>query len=569
MLKKYAINLQKEDKFQYVIAILLLIVYAGALFFPLMDKDAARHANVALKMYETGEYWKLIERNTNYLDKPHLLFWGSLLSYKLFGVNTFAVRLPHIIYALIAVYSTYKLTKHLSDKTTAKLAALMLATAQAFVLAIADARMETPLTAGIIFGLWHLVVFIDRRRLINIVLAALGLAVAFSTKGWVGPVIAFISAFFYVLLNKKWAVFIQAKTWLFLPFFLLFISPVLYSYYLQFDLHPEIVVRGTSGHSGVKFILWEQNFERFDGDRFAPGEGGRNKEYFFLYHTFLWAFFPWSIAACAALFFWAKRVIYKKKWRSPFSFAPLSFFLVLFLISFSNFKMPHYIIMLFPLAAMMTAPYLRVALSYAKSLRFYLRLHLVLAVLIIPVVILLNYYFFSPATLFITIAGPLLLIAFLFLITKKWNATALKTVCLGAAISIILNFFLYYNFFPNLMQYQGGNVMVQEMKKRTIVVPDASIRLIENNAHTFDFHRQYNHELVSLDSFKNNAAQFRDNYFLVSDYFINELKKEGFTIEPAITAPDYNVSTVDGKFLNPKTRAAELDTLVLGKIYKP
>jgi 4-amino-4-deoxy-L-arabinose transferase-like glycosyltransferase len=568
MLKKYSIQLGRTDRYQYIIAFLLLLVYAGTLFFPLMDKDAGRHANVALKMHETGEWWKLVDRTINYLDKPHFLFWGSLISYKIFGVNTFAVRLPHIIYALVAIYSVYKLTKQLSDRSTAKLAALIMATAQAFVLAIMDARMETPLTAGIAFGLWHLIVFVDRQRLINIVLAALGLAIAFSTKGWVGPVIVFIATFFYILLNKKWKVLANPKTYLFIPFFALFISPVLYAYYQQFDRHPEIMVRGTTGHSGVKFILWDQNFERFEGDRFAQGEGGRNKDYFFLYHTFLWAFFPWSLAAYAGLFFWAKK-LFKRESNSPFHFAAVSFPLVLILISFSKFKMPHYIIMLFPLATLMTAPYLKTVLENGKGLKFYSILHIVLAALVIPVCILLNYYFFRPANWFVQVVGPLLLIGLLLMTIKKWANRALKTVYLGAALSIVLNFYMYYNFFPNLMQYQAGNAMAAQMKREGINIPDSSIKLIDANAHTFDFGRAYNHQIINIDSFKTHHQQFRNNYLLLSDEFINQLKQDSFVIEPVITRPDYNVSTVDIKFLNPKCRASQLETLMLAKVYKP
>ncbi|MCR6719632.1 MAG: glycosyltransferase family 39 protein [Chitinophagaceae bacterium] len=244
-----------------------------------MDKDAAHHANIALNMLQLNDYQLLIDRQEDYLDKPHLLFWSSALSFKIFGVNTFAHRLPALLFALLSIFSTYRLTLHLSDKHTARLAAIMLATAQGFVFSINDARMETPLTAGIIFGLWHLIVYIDKRTWLNLILAALGAAIAFSTKGWIGPVIIFVAAFFYLLLQKKWDVLIAVKTWCFIPALLLFISPVLFAYYHQFDLHPEKVIRGMSDISGVKFILWDQNFERFDGDSFK--KGGRNSEYFF------------------------------------------------------------------------------------------------------------------------------------------------------------------------------------------------------------------------------------------------------------------------------------------------
>jgi 4-amino-4-deoxy-L-arabinose transferase-like glycosyltransferase len=566
MLRNYFISLEKETIVQYLLAALCIIVYAGTFFFPLMDKDAARHANVALHMYQTGDYFSLVDRNINYLDKPHFLFWSSLLSFKIFGVNTFAHRLPHFLFALIAIYSTYKLTLHLSDKTTAKLAALMLATAQTFVLAIMDARMETPLTAGIIFGLWQLIVYVDKQKFMHLLLAALGAAIAFSTKGWVGPVIIFIAAFFYIFLSKKWIILAKPKTWLFIPLFFLFISPVLYAYYVQFDLHPAIMVRGRNHISGVKFILWQQNFERFEGDGFA--KGGRNSGYFFLYHTFLWAFFPWSIIAYAGLAFWLKRMFYNRKWRYSLNFTALSFAVILFLISFSKFKMPHYIIMLFPLAAIFTASYLRLTLSYKKGLRFYLPFQLTIACLVIPVILILNYYFFKPANPFVQITGPVLLIILLLLIIKHWESKALKVIFVSALLSLVLNFFLNYSFFPNLMKYQGGNELAKTLKEKNILIPDKDIMLMESSAHTFDFYRAYNHPLASLDSFSQMYPSIKDKYFIVNGKIGRQLEAEGFTIQPVVQNVDYNVSTITFKFLNSKSRASKLDTLMLAKVIK-
>jgi 4-amino-4-deoxy-L-arabinose transferase-like glycosyltransferase len=272
MLHTYSIKLEKNQSIQYIIGFLCLVVYVGALCFPLMDKDAAHHANIALYMYEHHNYVNLVDRGSDYLDKPHLLFWTSLISFKIFGINTFAHRLPALLFALLSVYSTYQLARHLTNRTTAQMAALMLATAQAFVLSIVDARMETPLTAGIIFGLWHMIVYVDRQKLLSLFLAALGAAMAFSAKGWLGPVIIFVSVISYIFLTGKWRIFVRPKTWLFLPVFFLLITPVLYAYYLQYDLHPEKIIRGTSHRSGVRFILWDQLFERAKGF----DEGGMN-----------------------------------------------------------------------------------------------------------------------------------------------------------------------------------------------------------------------------------------------------------------------------------------------------
>src|SRR5215216_6883253 len=161
MVKKNFIDLERTDPYQKIIAFFCLLIFAGSVFFPLMDRDAAHHANIALYMYEHKDWASLVDRGRDYLDKPHFLFWTSLISFKIFGINTFAYRFPHILFALLSVYSVYKLTRHLSDKTTAKFAALILATAQAFILSIMDARMETPLTAAIILGLWQMIIYVD------------------------------------------------------------------------------------------------------------------------------------------------------------------------------------------------------------------------------------------------------------------------------------------------------------------------------------------------------------------------------------------------------------------------
>lgn len=565
MIRRYAINLEREDRFQYLIAILCVIIYAGCLFFPLADKDAAHHANIALHMLQFNDYYSLVDRYTPYLDKPHFLFWISAASFKLFGVTTFAHRLPAVLFGLISIYSTYQLTRHLFNKTTAKIAALTLATAQGFIISIIDARMETPLMAAIIFGLWQWIVFIDTNKLKHIIFASLGVAVAFSTKGWIGPAITLFSVALYIVLNKRWLVFLNWKTWLFIPLLALFISPVLYAYYLQFNLHPELVVRGRDHINGIKFILWDQNFERFKGDSFV--KGGRNSSVFFLYHTFLWAFFPWCIAAYIAVVFWIRRMIWKRKWHHPANFAAATFAIILFTISFSRFKMPHYIFMLMPLATIFTAPFLRFALSGRFWLNIFYPMQVVFACLVIVATIVINYYFFMPDNALVHIIGPVLMIALIVLLIKKNFSKPVKTIYISAVLIIVFSFYVMYNFFPQLMKYQGGNELVSKMKEEKIVIKDENILLIDENAHTFDFYRGYNHTIVKTTALVSQVPQLNDKYFLLTASVARSLPTDSLRIEPVISHVDYNVTTLKLKFLNPKTRATKLDTLMLAKIY--
>ncbi|MET0636341.1 MAG: glycosyltransferase family 39 protein [Chitinophagaceae bacterium] len=565
-MKHYSINLEREDLTQYITGFFCLFVYAGSLMFPLMDKDAAHHANIALHMLETNDYASLVDRQLDYLDKPHFLFWSSAISFKIFGINTFAHRLPAILFGLVSIFSAYRLTLHLSNKTTAKIAAIMLATAEGFIISINDARMETPLASAIIFGLWHLVVYVDKQKFLNLVFAALGAAIAFSTKGWIGVLIIFTAAFFYILTTRKWSILANMKTWLFIPLFFIFISPVLYAYYLQYDLHPEKNIRGMTNISGIKFILWDQNFERFKGDSFS--KGGRNSSYVFLYHTFLWAFFPWCIAAYMALLFWFKRILVGKKINNPFNFAALAFGLILFTISFSKFKMPHYIFMLLPMAAVFTAPYLRLILSYRKGIRFFYGLHLTIGILVVLALLILNYYFFQPLNWFVQVLGPLAIIAFILFMVKKQDNRALKVIYTAVFALLLFNFFLNYNFFPNLFRYQGGNELVKLIEEKKLKLDDNQIVLLDNNAHSFDFYRGTNHRIADPVLMKQQYDSLKENIFLINTPVANQLIADGFKLDTIVSHPDYNVSTMKLKFLNPSTRISKVDTIMLARIYK-
>jgi hypothetical protein len=410
------------------------------------------------------------------------------------------------------------------------------------------------------------VLYIDRRKFINLILGALATAAAFSTKGWIGPIIIFSSCFFKILVEKKWKVFIDFKTWLFVPFFILFIMPVLYAYYVQYDLHPEKVIRGMTHISGVKFILWSQNFERFGGENWA--EGGRNSDYFFFYHTFLWAFLPWCIAAYLALFYWLRRMFFKKKWDHPFNFSALSFAFVLFTISFSSFKMPHYIIMLFPLAAVFTAPYLRLSLSTKTGIKIYYPLQVFLAIGIIISAIVLNFYYFPPVNIITGIAGSFLIAVLIMLMFAKHLYKGMNILFIAAFTSIVFNFFLNFNFIPQLMEYQAGNKLVDMIHHKKINIPNNDILLLESSAHSFDFYMGYNHPVVDINKLPQLYSSIKDKYFLLKSGMARDLESKGFEIRPDFTHVDCNVTTVTLKFLSSRTRLQQCDSLMLAHIYR-
>ena len=238
------------------------------------------------------------------------------------------------------------------------------------------------------------------------------------------------------------------------------------------------------------------------------------------------------------------------------------------IFAFSKFKMPHYIIMLLPLAAIFTAPYLKFILSYNKAVRFFLPLQMVFAVLTFIAIIILNYYFFKPVNLFVQITGPLMLILFALFIIKRFSNRALKLIFVTVILSLAFNFFLNYNFFPNLLKYQAGNELVKQMRKQNMAISDSNIVLIESGAHSFDFYRNYNHKVANTDIFLKGYQTLNDKYFLLNNKIKDALAKEGYDVKPLITHLDYNITTVQLKFLNPATRLKNCDTLMLARIYR-
>src|ERR1051325_3735856 len=60
----------------------------------LLDDADTVHAEAAREMAETNNFVTLYANKIRYLEKAPLMYWAVALSYKVFGVNEFASRLP-------------------------------------------------------------------------------------------------------------------------------------------------------------------------------------------------------------------------------------------------------------------------------------------------------------------------------------------------------------------------------------------------------------------------------------------------------------------------------------------
>lgn len=132
---------------------LLLVLVAGGLFLPnlggpsLWDIDEGNNAEAAREMLESDN-WRLPTFNYQLrVDKPALLYWLQIYSYRAFGVGEFAARLPSAVAASVTVLLTYELGRRLFGAAAGLLAGLTLASAVMFCAAAHFANPDALLTA--------------------------------------------------------------------------------------------------------------------------------------------------------------------------------------------------------------------------------------------------------------------------------------------------------------------------------------------------------------------------------------------------------------------------------------
>src|SRR3954467_5797653 len=79
----------------FLILAIWLVLYVPGLFTPpLLDDADSIHAEAAREMLVRHDWSTLYINGFRYLEKAPLMYWSMSVSYKIFGVSTFAARLP-------------------------------------------------------------------------------------------------------------------------------------------------------------------------------------------------------------------------------------------------------------------------------------------------------------------------------------------------------------------------------------------------------------------------------------------------------------------------------------------
>ena len=311
------------------------------------------------------------------------------------------------------------------------------------------------------------------------------------------------------------------------------------------------MVNGETGVSGLYFYFWEQSFGRITGESSWDNEGGA----LYFVNTWLWAFMPWVVLSFASLVRTVRNAVLDRALIGEFF--TLGGFLIPFLVlSTSNYKLPHYIFVLFPLLAILTAIEIKDHLTRPKKIGHYASLFLY-----VPLAMLL--FFVFPGTLFLILCLTLLSITMMWL---GWHflSTAKRLVYITAIVSVAFNLILNGHFYPNLFSYQSSMASVHYLQEHDI--PSHQVTFVNTSPFGLRFFYRSPVNVEFEEKIRSREIQTpwivtnEDGKKLTLEYYPDAVVKATF--------PGFKISRLTLNFLNPKTREGTINFAYLVQIKK-
>ena len=534
----------------FYIVLCIIIYILGSLFIPLMEIDSVQYANISREMLQNKSFLQIFDQGKDYLDKPPMLFWLSSLSMYFFGINDFAFRLPSILMAILAIYSTYKFTLLYYSNEIAILAALVLASTQAMFLITHDVRTDTMLMAWVILAIWQFAIWLNNRKWHSLIIAFSAVAFGMMTKGPIALMVPIFSFAPHILIHRNFKMLFRWEYLVGLIIIMILLIPMDIGLYQQFDLHPEKVMYEKTGTSGIRFFYWTQSFGRITGESVWH----ENDDFFFLFQNLLWGFLPWTLFLISGLISECTRVI-----RTKFIVNKNEEWIVLpgFLITYtalgiSNYQLPHYIYVVLPFTAIIAAKSLY-SLVINWENKFFKNvingINIFIYILVLAILLVLLLFTFNTNIYFVIASLSVMSIFFLILMLKKIGAIP-KVIQFALFTIITTNLLLTIFFYPTLLEFQLGNEVSKVIRQKNIDKTKFYLYQVYYER-SLDFYSNHSFQQVeSLNSLKSN------DYVLVKNELINQELLTNFNkIEQVST---FHVSTLNAEFLNPKTRESAL-----------
>ncbi len=544
-------------KHPLLLFLIILGLYLLAVPVDIMEVDSAQYASMAREMLDRGDFLHVVDRGAEYLDKPPFIFWISAFFYTLLGVSEFAFKLPSILFSILGVFAVFRFTRLFYSERTAWLAALILATTQGYFHFNNDVRTDTYLTNSVITSVWMLSEFLQKERLKWLIGASVFIGIAMLAKGPLGllaPGLAFSTHF---LLKRQWKQFFKWQ-WLIALLIVLFVlSPMLIGLYEQFDLQPTNVVNGKTGVSGLRFFFWEQSFGRITGENVWKNDTGP----FFFVHNLAWSFLPWTLAFLFSFIAVFSSLLIRglKKLNEKPEWISFGGFLLPFLaLSASNYKLPHYIYVTFPFAAVLTADFLS-KLELTTNSVWLKRLNVFQIIVLSCVWIFAAFLFtwFFPLTNPILIAASLIgLSIFIWSCIKRSNYQLTKYLWLSLTTCFTINLLMATQFYPSILVYQAPGLLGKDAVE--LGIPLDKLYHFNVSGRSMDV---YTHSVVKELHLPEIEAKLMENpvLFIHTNQDGKLQLESNYNCRIIKSRDNYPVTLLSMNFGNPKTRPGLLE----------
>ena len=366
----------------FFLAFLALPFFVALEDSSLWDANEAFYAQTPREMIESGDWIVPHFNGRPRLNKPPLSYWIVATCYRFFSVSVFWERFPMAVLAYASVLALFWIGRILFEESVALWAAGIFATTFRFLILARRLFIDVLLVFCILVAVAFFLSWLKEAKPSRFLLSALFFGLAFLTKGPVAllPVLALG---LYLILSGRASALSRAP-WLAGSAVFLVVSS---SWFLLLAHH--------TGWQSVGDFFFVENIGRYTFLEMGPQRGP-------LYYpgVFLGDFFPWSLFFVAALIWGAA----KGRFQSGSLLFLLCWTGVYFLFfSFSLNKQEHYLLPLYPAAALWVSAYL----GQARPARLLLGLTSCLILILAIVLYLISNIIFS-STSFVWIP-PLLL----------------------------------------------------------------------------------------------------------------------------------------------------------------
>lgn len=312
---------------------------------PLLGPDEPRYAQVAREMYLNGDLITPTLGGHTWFEKPALLYWLMIASFKLFGVSEWSARLGPAICGVLTVVAVWCIGRELDREnpsfrfwslvvTASCLGLIVFSRAASF-----DVVITMTTTWSLAFFLLHELPTTKRKQLLLIgFYSFVGLSLL--AKGLVGIVIPFGVVGSYYLLRRTWP---GRSVWLSLVWgvpLALAVSAIWYG---------PVIAR--HGWSFINEFFIQHHFARYVSNKYHHPQ-----PFYFYPAIVLMLALPWTVYLIMSLV-----KVRKWTWHSDDSLSIVRVFSVAWLLlpiiffSFSGSKLPGYVLPVIPAVALLVS----------------------------------------------------------------------------------------------------------------------------------------------------------------------------------------------------------------------